>query len=92
MARGTSKLTAPDTDSGVTETLVPSRPDRSSACRQIVSTSAVSAWSDSQRASSQAVTADGTEFVELGVVSTRPNVARWPASRACLLAARAVIA
>ena len=47
---------------------------------------------DDARASSHAVTPEGTELVEFGVTSSRPNVARSPASRACLLAARAVIA
>ena len=71
---------------------VPSRSARSSACRVIVATRSARASSLSHRASIQAVTADGTELVELGVVSTRPNVARCPATRACLLAASAVIA
>ena len=91
-ASARSKATDPDTDSGVTVTDVPSRSARSVACREIVSTRSASAESVAQRASSHAVTSEGTALVPLGVTSTRPKVARCPASRACLLAARAVIA
>ena len=91
-ARSGSNATAPETDSAVTSTAVPSRSARSVACRVTVSTSSASAASDEHRASSQASTCDGTALVPLGVTSTRPNVARSPASRACLLAASAVIA
>ena len=91
-ARSGSKATAPETDSAVTETVVPSRSARSVACLVIVSTSSDRASSDEHRASSQASTREGTALVPLGVTSRRPNVARWPASRACLLAASAVIA
>ena len=58
----------------------------------MVSTSPARASSVSHRASIQAVTPDGTEFVEFGLASTLPKVARWPATRACLFAASAVIA
>jgi hypothetical protein len=92
VASAGSKATEPDTDSGVSATAVPSRSARSVACRAIVSTSSASVASLSHRASSHAVTREGTALVPLGVTSTRPNVARCPASRACLLAASAVIA
>ena len=91
-ARPASKATAPDTDSAVTVSDVPSRAARSVACRVTVADELASASSDAHRASSQASTRDGTALVPLGVTSTRPNVARSPASRACLLAASAVIA
>ena len=87
-----SNATAPDTDSAVTDSDVPSRPARSDACRAIAATSAASPSSVAHRASSHAVTRDGTALVPFGATSTRPNVARSPASRACLLAASAVIA
>ena len=85
-------MTAPDTDSAVTVSMVPSRDARSDACRSIAPTRASRSADDDARASSHAVTPEGTELVELGVTSSRPNVARCPASRACLLAASAVIA
>ena len=84
--------TDPDTDSAVTASTVPSRPARSVPCRSIASTSGASASSVAQRASSQAVTFEGTALVPFGSTATRPNVARSPARRACLLAASAVIA
>ena len=87
-----SKATAPETDSAVTSTEVPSRSARSRACRETASTRSASAASEEARASSQAVTRDGTALVPLGATSTRPNVARSSASRACLFAASAVIA
>jgi D-alanyl-D-alanine endopeptidase (penicillin-binding protein 7) len=46
----------------------------------------------SARASSHAVTRDGTALVPFGSTCTRPKVARASPSRACLLAASAVIA
>ena len=80
-----SKSTAPETDSAVTVSDVPSRSARSSACRVIVATRSARASSLSHRASIQAVTAEGTELVELGVVSTRPKVARCPATPGLLV-------
>ncbi len=71
-----SKATEPETDSGVSVSVVPSRPARSSAWRPIVSTSAASASSEDARASSQAVTREGTALVPLGSTATRPKVAR----------------
>ena len=92
-ARGRRRTrTAPVTDSAVTMSEVPSRSARSAACFSTAATRSASAASESARASSQAVTRDGTAFVPFGCASTRPKVARWPASRACLLAASAVIA
>ncbi len=91
-ARSGSNATDPDTDSGVTTSEVPSRPARSSAWRSTSATSDARASSDEARASSHAVTSDGTALVPLGSTAMRPKVARWPASRACLLAASAVIA
>ena len=73
-------------------TAVASRPARSVACRLTAATSASSSAAVPARASSHAVTADGTAFVPFGATSTRPNVARTSASRACLFAASAVIA
>ncbi len=87
-----SNETAPETDSEVTSSRVPSRPARSVPWRLISATSRISDSSVSQRASSQAVTREGIALVPLGATSTRPKVARWPESRACLLAASAVIA
>ena len=72
--------------------VVPSLPARSVACRVTSPTSASSAASSEARASIHAVTRDGMPLVLPGATSTRPKVARWEASRACLLAASAVIA
>ena len=87
-----SNATDDDTDSAVTSSAVPSRPARSCACPVIASTSAPRADSLEHRASSHAVTRDGIALVPLGTTSSRPKVARCSASRACLFAARAVIA
>ena len=76
----------------MTASVVPSRSARSAAWRSTVSTIAASPAGVSARASSHAVTREGTALVPLGTVSTRPNVARLPLSRACLLAASAVMA
>src|SRR4051812_6773285 len=75
-ARSGSNLTAPDTDSAVTTSEVPSREARSEACRSTVPTRSASASSEDARASSQAGAAGGTQLVEVGATSTRPNVAR----------------
>ena len=86
------KSTTGDTDSAVTTTPVPSREDRSDAWRVIAASNDSSASPEAARASSHAVTRDGTALVPFGSTVTRPNVARAPASRACLFAASAVIA
>ena len=65
---------------------VPSREARSVACVVMPSTKDDSDDSVAQRASSQAVTCEGTALVPLGSTATLPNVTRASASRACLLA------
>ena len=92
-ARSASKATDADTDSAVTASAVPSRPARSAACRVIAADQRRPARRRSRSARPATRSpATAPRWCRWAPTSTRPKVARSPASRACLLAASAVIA